>query len=109
MPYLQKPKKPKISRARCSDPNTERQKVYNTRRWRNLRAGYLIQHPICEICLKNDRITPSIDVHHRDSFTNYDGLMRLQKAYDAENLVALCKQCHAELHKNGRTHGLILE
>lgn len=108
MPTLKKAKKQTINRARFTDPDAERQKVYNTRRWRKLRAAYLMEHPLCEICKKDGVITPAIDVHHRDSFANYDGLQMLNKAFDADNLVALCKICHANLHKNGKTHGLEL-
>ena len=108
MPTLKKAKKQTINRAKFTDPDATRQKVYNTRRWRKLRAAYLIEHPLCEICKKDGVLTPAIDVHHRDSFTNYDGLQMLDKAFDSDNLVALCKKCHATLHKNGRTHGLEL-
>ena len=45
------------------------------------------------------------DVHHKDSFLNYDGTDRLAKAFDFSNLLSLCKQCHSYLHRNGTTHG----
>ena len=64
-----------------------------------------MQHPLCEMCLAKGIVTPAIDVHHRDSFTNYEGLKRMEVALNPANLMALCKQCHSELHKNGRTHG----
>jgi 5-methylcytosine-specific restriction protein A len=48
-------------------------------------------------------ITPAIDVHHIDSFTKYEGIMKLQKAYDFSNLMSLCKQCHQLIHnKNNK-------
>ena len=108
MPTLKKPKKMNIKRVRVTDPNAERQKVYNTRRWRNLRASYLMEHPLCEICKKNGVITPAVDVHHRDSFTNYTGLNMLDKAFDYDNLLSLCKKCHGNIHKNGKTHSFEL-
>jgi hypothetical protein len=36
---------------------------------------------------------------------NYNGDKRYAVAYDPNNLMSLCKECHAELHKNGTTHG----
>lgn len=45
-------------------------------------------------------VEPAVDVHHIDSFMNYTGNMRLQKAYDFHNLQSLCKECHSNLHKN---------
>ena len=108
MPTLKKARKMFVNRARFTDPDASRQKVYNTRRWRKLRAAYLMEHPLCEICKKDGVLTPAIDVHHRDSFTNYEGLQLHEKAFDSDNFVALCKKCHATLHKNGKTHGLEL-
>lgn len=57
------------------------------------------------MCLSKDKITPAIDVHHKDSFLNYEGLERLAKAYDSDNLLSVCKECHSFLHRNGTTHG----
>ena len=31
--------------------------------------------------------------------------MMIWKAYDFNNLLSVCKECHSELHKNGTTHG----
>lgn len=62
-------------------------------------------NPLCEICLSKGIVKPAVDIHHRDSFCNYTGKMMKWKAYDFNNLMSLCKECHAELHKNGTTHG----
>lgn len=35
--------------------------------------------------------------------------MRYAVAFNPENLMSLCKECHAELHKKGTTHGLNLD
>lgn len=108
MPTLKRASTRKIKRM-FSGSESARNEIYATSRWRKLRSGYIMQHPLCEICLLDGRVVPSEDVHHKDSFMNYDGLQRLGKAYDTDNLVALCKRCHAALHKSGRTHGLDLE
>lgn len=65
----------------------------------------LMQQPLCEICLEKGKVTPAEDVHHKDSFLNYEGQERLYKAFDFTNLQSVCKQCHASLHKDGRTYG----
>ena len=82
-----------------------RRQIYNSQRWKKLRRVKLIQNPLCEICLKDGKIVPAVDIHHKDSFTNYTGQLRYYKAYDFDNLLSVCKQCHAALHKNGTTHG----
>ena len=64
-----------------------------------------MNNPLCELCLQKDKIVPAVDIHHRDSFTNYTGLARVAKAYDYNNLLSVCKECHSELHRYGTTHG----
>lgn len=101
MPYLQKPVKAKSRTFNRED----RQKIYQSAKWKKLRTAKLMADPLCQYCLAKGIITPAIDVHHKDSFMNYTGLMRLQKAYDITNLVSLCKDCHSLEHLNGTTHG----
>lgn len=60
----------------------------------------LLSNPLCEVCLSNEIITPAIDVHHIDSFMNYSNTKRLSKAYDSNNLMSICKECHSKLHHN---------
>lgn len=83
----------------------ERQSIYQTKRWKLLRKSYLLKHPLCEICLAKGIIEPAVDIHHKDSFLNYYGDRRIEAAFNPSNLMALCKQCHSKLHKNGTTHG----
>ena len=64
-----------------------------------------MEQPLCEICLLNGVISPAEDVHHKDSFMNYEGLDKTQKAYDYNNLLSVCKKCHSYLHRNGTSHG----
>lgn len=86
--------------------NTEnrklRQSIYQTQRWRSLRLAYLQEHPLCESCLERGLIVPSEQVHHRDSFIKYKSNINamLERAYDYNNLQALCATCHSRLHAN---------
>jgi 5-methylcytosine-specific restriction protein A len=60
--------------------------------WRRIRALYIKQHPLCERCLQEGRITPVEEVHHilpvkqggSNSFTN---------------LMSVCKSCHTKIHQ----------
>jgi 5-methylcytosine-specific restriction enzyme A len=94
MPTLKKATKQKIK----SNKKEERKKIYNNTRWRKLRIAKLQQCPLCEVCLAKGVITPAIDVHHIDSFMNYEGLKRLEKAYNFANLLPVCKECHQKIH-----------
>lgn len=74
MPYLKKKKKP--NRESEDLKRKERQKVYSTKKWKLMRLAYIDQHPTCEICAQKGIITPAVDVHHRVSFTDFEGLKR---------------------------------
>jgi hypothetical protein len=73
-----------------------RHKVYNTKMWRDIRDRRKQEHPVCEDCKK----ALSTEVHHVDSFMKYrhDKILFNQKAYDYDNTVALCYECHMKRH-----------
>ena len=78
----------------------ERQAVYNTRRWKDLRNLMIQEHPLCQDCLENGRLTPAEEVHHAISPFR-KGLSPEEKemlAFDSDNLVCLCKECHIKRH-----------
>lgn len=60
------------------------------REWRRIRARYVAEHPLCEQCQKDDRLTPTQEVHH---------ILPLSKGgtHDFTNLMALCKPCHSRI------------
>lgn len=87
MPFLNKPKKQKVRKVNAEN----RQKVYQNPKWKKLREAKLQQNPLCEVCLAKGIITPAVDVHHKDSFLNYEGSERLYKAFDFDNLLSVCK------------------
>lgn len=105
-----KPKKPcgfpgcpKLTHARYCEEHT---RVMNTRynkyerpydsserygsAWRRIRNKYIKEHPLCEECEKNGRLTPAKEVHH---------ILPLEKGgtHDESNLMALCKSCHSRI------------
>lgn len=96
MPYLKKNKKqnsPDINRIL-------RQKIYNTTRWKRLRAAFIAEHPLCEECLAEGKTTSAEEVHHVRTFMEYApdlAKMRLL-AYDWDNLQALCDYHHNLKH-----------
>ena len=94
MPYIVKPKPKQTRKVKVED----RQSVYQSTKWKKLRQAKLMQQPLCEICLKNGVVTIADDVHHIDSFLNYSGNQRLNKAFDFTNLMSVCKECHGKIH-----------
>lgn len=61
---------------------------YHTTAWATLRAAYRSDHPLCEMCLKENRVTEADVVDHIVEIA--DGGEPL--AWD--NLQSLCHACH---------------
>lgn len=65
------------------------------RAWKRIRDSYAAAHPLCERCLKEGKYVPTEEIHHK---------LPLSKGgtHARENLIALCKSCHAKIHaENG--------
>jgi 5-methylcytosine-specific restriction protein A len=73
------------------DPDTN--KRYG-RAWKKIRARFLLQHPLCEQCRQQNRLTPAQEVHHIMSLANGG-------THDGNNLLALCKSCHSRITVTG--------
>ncbi len=61
------------------------------RAWKRIRDRYAQEHPLCEICNENGRLTPADEVHH---------ILPISQGgmHDKNNLMALCKSCHNKIH-----------
>lgn len=61
------------------------------RAWKRIRDRYAAAHPLCELCLKEGRLTPVEKVHHivplSQGGTHRNG-----------NLMSLCQSCHRKLY-----------
>lgn len=53
--------------------------------------SYAAAHPLCEMCLENGVYTPNEQIHHVKPLSQGG-------THDRENLMALCKSCHAKIH-----------
>lgn len=60
------------------------------RSWKRIRDKFLAQHPLCEACLKEGRLTEAEEVHH---------VVPLSKGGSnaSDNLMSLCKSCHSKI------------
>ena len=97
MPTIYKPKpKKKATDAK----RKERQNIYQSTRWQRLRALKIADQPLCEMCLKEGRYKAAEDVHHIVSFVGKSRNEQYRLAYDYDNLVTLCKQCHTRIHNS---------
>ena len=71
------------------------------RAWSRIRNRYAAEHPLCEMCLKEGRVTVMDEVHH---------ILPVSKGgtHDKSNLMSLCHSCHNKIHLqmgDRHTHG----
>lgn len=60
-------------------------------RWKKIRDRYVKQHPFCERCFKEGRLTPVAEVHH---------ILPVSRGgtHAESNLMSLCQSCHNKIH-----------
>ena len=61
------------------------------RAWQRIRSNYAKEHPFCEECLKEGRLTKTEQIHHIKPLAEGG-------THDRDNLMALCTSCHAKIH-----------
>lgn len=78
-------------------------KIYNSKKWKRLRAAYFMQNPLCENCLSKGITSYTEEIHHMIPILKGKDLLEMQSlAYDPNNLMALCGKCHHEIHNRNR-------
>ena len=77
-------------------PNVDTRRLYQTRRWRILRASVLQDDPLCRVCHGHGVIEPAVDVDHIVPHRGEPFAF-----WDRDNLQALCHACHARKTQRG--------
>lgn len=78
----------------------ERQELYQSRQWKDLRKKLQMERPLCENCLKKGIIKPMEECHHmlspfQKGITEEE---KYRRAFDEKNILCLCKDCHIKEH-----------
>jgi len=74
-------------------------RLIHTVRWLRLRRDVLTEHPLCQRCEEEGRVTAASEVHHVRPVEEGVGLAdKRQRMYDRGNLRALCHDCHVRTH-----------
>ena len=95
---------------RCKNQQQAKDKatIYNSREWKQLTILKKRVNPLCEQCIKDGEaigipggyVKSAECVHHIipiETARTKDEMRRL--AFDWNNLMSLCKSCHARIHK----------
>ena len=97
MPVINKIQPKPKQQPKETDMRKLRRAAYNTTEWRKLREVYMHEHPLCERCLEKGSLVPAEDIHHiRSPFKG--GEVNYGLLLDHDNLMAVCKKCHQEIH-----------
>lgn len=98
MPTINKQPRKKPDYTKRGD-NILAAKIYNTPQWKNLRKIKLMSNPVCEMCLEQGKVSPTEEIHHiTPILTGKDELEMMDLAFNYDNLISLCKECHHSLH-----------
>lgn|SRR5574344_86512 len=74
-------------------------KLICSSRWKQIRRTFLSAHPLCQRCEAEGMVTPAREVHHIHP-VECEITFREKEiaAYDLNNLMALCHDCHVKTH-----------
>lgn len=75
-------------------------KLYDSVRWRKIRAMVLQEEPLCRLCARQGRDTKANTVDHIKPH-NDDLVLFLSR----DNLQALCASCHSGVKRMQENHG----
>lgn len=94
---------------RCRNPKQQKdkQEIYNSREWRELRIQKLRANPLCEVCEREGIVTAARCVYHVvpiETARTKDEMRRLAIDCGLQGLKSLCLACHAKIHKEQRSH-----
>lgn len=101
MAWIFKPKK----KHKNEGNRQKRQDIYNTTLWKRMRLSKLREQPLCEVCLLLGKSILAEHVHHKISFMEANDIYERDRlAFDSENLMSVCNECHNRIH-NGDLKG----
>lgn len=78
----------------------DKQKIYNSREWKLVRAAKLERSPLCEVCRDKGLAVSAQAVHHIipiETATNFTEMKEL--AFRYTNLLSVCFSCHSKIHE----------
>lgn len=81
---------------RTNDFNKKYDDFYHSSQWRKTRKAKLMQHPLCEVCAREGRMTKADMVHHHKYELREPGGWENRLSLD--NLQSICYACHNGIH-----------
>lgn len=81
-------------------------RLIHSARWRALRRKKLNASPLCERCMAEGIKTAAVLVHHIHPIEGVTDDDKARWAFDFDNLMSLCEDCHVQMHAEMRSHSI---
>ena len=93
-------KKPTAWRCKTIQQQKDKNEIYQSREWRELRVAKYRANPLCEMCEADGIVHATEAIHHKHPIEDSSTKEEMRKwAFMWENLQSLCRYHHAKIHR----------
>ena len=93
-------KQPTSWRARTVQQQKDKNEIYQSREWRELRVAKYRANPLCEMCEAEGVVHATEAIHHKHPIEDSSTKEEMRKwAFMWSNLQSLCRYHHAKVHR----------
>lgn len=76
-----------------------RSRMYNSPDYKRLRKSFIQYHPLCDVCLVENKVKETEHTHHIVRFMDQPTeVLKYALLVDEDNIMPLCENCHNKLH-----------
>ena len=94
-------KQPTAWRCKTIRQQKDKNEIYQSREWRELRIAKMRANPICELCEAEGVIHSTEAIHHIHPIEESSSKEEMRKwAFMWSNLQSVCKYHHAKIHRD---------
>ena len=93
-------KKPTAWRCKTIQQQKDKNEIYQSREWRELRVAKYRANPLCEMCEAEGIVHATEAIHHKHPIEDSSTKEEMRKwAFMWSNLQSLCRYHHAKIHR----------
>ena len=93
-------KQPTSWRCKNIQQQKDKNEIYQSREWRELRVAKYRANPLCEMCEAEGVVHATEAIHHKHPIEDSSTKEEMRKwAFMWSNLVSVCRYHHAKLHQ----------
>ena len=76
-----------------------RSRMYNSPEYKRTRRDFIRFHPLCDVCLVENKVKETEHTHHIVRFMDQPTeVLKYALLVDEDNIMPLCEDCHSKLH-----------